>query len=261
MRTNFGNEFIQYLIATQRKDPDCEHLPSLKDLSRELGISVASLREQVEVARALGLVEVRPRTGIRRLPYSFLPAARASLFYAIGIDQRSFEDIAMLRNHLEAAYWREAVALLTPQDHAELRTLVERAWEKLEGDHIQIPHAEHRQMHLGIFRRLNNPFVLGLLEAYWDAYEAVGLNTYTSYDYLRRVWEYHQQIVEAIGRGDVEAGYRLLVEHSDMLYHLAVISGADVVARPVVEIRNGHQNENAQSDGLPPGAETIHSGE
>lgn len=238
-RTNFDNEFIQYLVSTLDEGSESRHLPSLKDLSKQLGISVASLREQVEVARALGFVEVRPRTGIRRLPYSFLPAARASLFYAIGSHPRTFEDFAKLRNHLEAAYWREAVALLTPQDHADLVKLVAKAWEKLEGAHIQIPHEEHRQMHLGIFRRLDNPFVLGLLEAYWDAYEAVGLNTYTSYDYLRRVWEYHQQIVEAICRGDVEAGYRALVEHTDMLYHLPVIRGAAVVARPAVEIKNG----------------------
>jgi DNA-binding FadR family transcriptional regulator len=37
-------------------------------MSKELGVSVALLREQLEVAKAIGLVEVRPRTGIRRLP-------------------------------------------------------------------------------------------------------------------------------------------------------------------------------------------------
>src|SRR5512133_2307366 len=78
------SEFLHYLAT----HPEAENgLPSLIELSRELGISVAGLREQLEVARALGLVEVRPRTGIRRLPYTFLPAVRRSLDYAMSLEE------------------------------------------------------------------------------------------------------------------------------------------------------------------------------
>ncbi len=70
-----------------------------------------------------------------------------------------------------------------------------------------------------IFRRLENPFVLGLLEAYWAAYEAVGLNLFADYRYLETVWTYHQQIVDAICTEDYEAGYQALVDHKDLLYH------------------------------------------
>ena len=65
------SEFLRYLASHEEAEGS---LPSLNDLSRELGISLAGLREQLEVARALGLVEVKPRTGIRRKPYSFTPA-------------------------------------------------------------------------------------------------------------------------------------------------------------------------------------------
>ena len=53
----------------------------------------------------------------------------------------------------------------------ELTALVEQAWEKLRGTPIHIPQYEHRQLHLSIYQRLDNPFVSGILEAYWDAYE------------------------------------------------------------------------------------------
>ena len=52
--------------------------------------------------------------------------------------------------------------------------LIERALEKLRGTPVQVPHEEHRKLHLMIYSRLDNPFVTGILEAYWDAYEAVG---------------------------------------------------------------------------------------
>nr|HRJ42395.1 FCD domain-containing protein [Caldilineaceae bacterium] len=70
---------------------------------------------------------------------------------------------------------------------------------------------------LTIFRRLDNLFVTGLLEAYWDAYEAVDLNTYADYRYLTAVWGYHEQIVKALGRGTVEEARQLHIAHMKLL--------------------------------------------
>jgi DNA-binding FadR family transcriptional regulator len=211
------SEFMRYLAAHPQAE---ESLPPLTMLSAELGVSVASLREQLEVARALGLVDVRPRTGIRRLPFTFLPAVRRSLSYAIALDQNYFEMFADLRQNVEAAYWHEAVGQLSGEDHTRLRGLVERAWRKLDGRPIQIPHDEHKQLHLTIFCKLNNPFVSGILEAYWESYEAIGLNFFTDYNYLRTVWQYHETMVESICCGDFDAGHRALVEHTDLLANL-----------------------------------------
>jgi DNA-binding FadR family transcriptional regulator len=182
-------------------------------------VSLASLREQLEVARALGLVEVRPRLGTRRRTYSFTPAIRQSLGYALALDDEHFRKYAELRNHVESAFWYQAVQKLTDEDKRELQSLVIRAWEKLRGSPIQVPHEEHRNLHLRIYSRLENPFVTGILEAYWEAYEAVGLNVFAgSYEYLEEVWRYHQKMVEAICDGDFEAGYQALVAHTDLLY-------------------------------------------
>ncbi|GAB4504592.1 MAG: hypothetical protein Fur0043_15860 [Anaerolineales bacterium] len=212
------SEFLRYLA--QHEEAETQGLPALTALSGELGISVASLREQLNVARALGLVEVRPRTGMRRLPYSFLPAVRQSLAYALTRDRHHFETFANLRRHIEIAYWYEAAPSLTAEDHQKLRNLLTSAWEKLRGNPIQIPHEEHRELHLTIYRRLNNPFVMGLLEAYWEAYEAVGFNFYTDLNYLQEVWGYHQKMVESIGNQDFDAGYQALTEHTDLLHQL-----------------------------------------
>jgi DNA-binding FadR family transcriptional regulator len=171
------------------------------------------------VARSLGLVEVRPRTGIRLTGDSFLPAVRFSLMYALASHQADFESFGILRSHLEAAFWHEAVAKLTPDDHQHLRVLIQQARAKLVGRPIQIPHAEHRDLHLTIFSRLDNPFVTGLLEAYWDAYEAVGLSLYSDYAYLQEVWDYHTRIVDAIVAGKCDEGHDLLVQHTNLLRH------------------------------------------
>lgn len=218
------SEFMQYLA---RENSDGDKLPSLSTLSQQLGVSVATLREQLEVARALGLVEVRPKTGIRRLPYQFKPAVLKSLSYAASIDPANFfRSFADMRVHLEEVYWEQAVLLLTPEDHAYLRDLISEAFVKLNGHPIQIPHMEHRELHLCIYRRLNNPFVSGILEAYWDAYEAFGLNLYTDISYLQTVWDYHRKMVDAICKGDLSAGYLALTEHTDLLQQRALATQA-----------------------------------
>jgi DNA-binding FadR family transcriptional regulator len=213
------SEFLRYLASHEEVE---NGLPSLKKLSLELGVSLASLREQLEVARALGLVEVRPRLGTKRRTYSFTPAIRQSLGYALALDNEHFRKYSDLRNHVESAFWHEAVCKLTDQDKRELQSLAARAWDKLHGTPIQVPHEEHRALHLKIYARLENPFVTGILEAYWDAYEAVGLNVFAGgYEYLQEVWQYHQKMVDAICSGDFEAGYEALIKHTDLLYHRA----------------------------------------
>ncbi len=210
-----NSEFLDFLIS--HCDLGNDRVPSLKDLSLKLGVSIASLREQLEVARVLGVVEVKPKTGIRRVPYRFQPAIRQSLSYAIAEDLKNFNLYSDLRSHIEAAYWQQAVKLLSQDDLDYLQTLVDRAKKKLQGQPVQIPHNEHRELHMTIYRRLENPFVIGLLEVYWELYEAVGLDVYTDLSYLVQVWDYHQRMVDLIREKEYDAGYQNLLDHMNLL--------------------------------------------
>ncbi|MGQ9489929.1 MAG: FadR/GntR family transcriptional regulator [Anaerolineae bacterium] len=214
------SEFLRYLL-TRGCEPGMR-LPSLDEIGAEIGISTGKLREQFEVARTLGLVEASPRRGIRCLGYQFAPAVRLSLLVALALEPNAFQAYSALRIHLETAFWDEAVALLTAEDKAHLVGLVAQAQDKLSYERIQIPHLEHRAFHLGIFKRLANPFVLGLLEAYWDAYEAVELNTYADYSYLQEVWDYHARIANAIQAGEFAAGKELLIQHMRLIDRMGV---------------------------------------
>ena len=54
---------LKYIADAARQD---EPIPSISELSAQLGISKASVREQLEVPKQLGFVEVRTRTGIQK---------------------------------------------------------------------------------------------------------------------------------------------------------------------------------------------------
>jgi len=211
------SDFLQYLATAGNGASENGRIPSLGDLSQEMGLSVAKLREQLEAARMLGLVEVRPRTGIRRKPYRFAPAVTQSLLYAVSRKNSRFEDYARLRIEVEAAFWKDAVCSLEESQIQALKDLVEKAWTELDGDPIIIPHQQHRDFHLTIFSRLDNPFVFGILEAYWNAYEAVHLNSYADLSYLRQVWDYHQKIADLIAAGDAEGSLKAFIDHTKLL--------------------------------------------
>jgi len=215
MSFELDSEFMSYL--TQQARVPGTQLPAMSDLARQLGISVSKLREQLEVARVLGFVDVRPRHGVHTLASSIAPALKISLQYALAVAPEAFDQIEDLREHVESCYWHRAVRSLEPTDIRYLRELVDHAWGKLRGNPIQIPHSEHRELHLTIFSRLENPFVLGLLEAYWEAYESVGLALYADYRYLEQVWLAHEAMVEAIAARDEDQSYQALVDHFDIL--------------------------------------------
>jgi DNA-binding FadR family transcriptional regulator len=214
--TNFLSDFMKYL-AIEVSSPG-NRIPSLQDLSKKLGVGVASLREQLEVARALGVVEVKPKMGIKRLPYSFAPAVKQSALYALALDSDYYNYFAELRRNIETSFWYKAVGLLEEKDHIFLLDVVKRAKKKLNANPAQIPNNEHRNFHLKIFEKINNPFVIGILDTYWELYELQGKDTYVDIDYQNKVWDYHQKIAESILNGDFVSGYRAIVEHMDLYY-------------------------------------------
>jgi len=222
------SDFLRYLLAHGCKPGS--RPPSLNDISNEIGIG--KLREQLEVARMLGLIEASPRRGIHCTAYDFLPAVRQSLMIGLSIDRRLFDAFSALRGHLEIAFWDEAVGQLTAEDHTRLRQLVARAWAKLQQERIEIPHSEHRAFHLTIFQRMDNIFVTGLLEAYWDAYEAVELNTYADYRYLTAVWRYHAQIADLLAGGKTAETRQRHIAPMDLLVSRGASLDTEPLSRP-----------------------------
>jgi DNA-binding FadR family transcriptional regulator len=215
MAIKLDNEFLSYLVD-HAATPGSK-LPPLTELAQILGISMSKLREQMEVARALGLVDIRPRTGIQTRAYSLSPGLILGTRYALATGVARFQEIKDLRERLETSFWKEAVRSLQEEDIQRLSQLIERAWNMLRGNPIQIPHNEHRELHLTIFSRLDNTFVQGILETYWDAYEIIGLNMFTDYTYLENVWSQHEEMVQAIQEGDLDRGYRALIDHFAIL--------------------------------------------
>lgn len=209
------SDFLKYLITSDV----CagERLPPLTEISKTLGLSVGKLREQLEVARSMGLVSVRPRLGMQREPFDFAPTVFNGVMVGLGSGAATFAQFSRVRVALETSFWHTAVSRLTAEDKSELQDILVQAWDKLRGNPIHVPNGEHRCLHLTIFRRLDNPFVNGVLSAYWDAYDASELTRFASYQYWTEVWTYHERIVDALVSNEFEKGQQLLEQHFNLL--------------------------------------------
>lgn len=217
--TALDSPLLRYIVENGYRPGD--RLPTLEQISECLGVSIAKLREELGLARGLQIVDVRPGSGTRVAHYSFTPAVSVSALYAIGQDTAAFDALGRMRAALEVAFWEQSVVMLTSADIHLLREAVAAARERLSFSPIQVPAEEHRRFHLTIFSKLDNPFVLGVLEAYWNAYDAFGLGLYAELNYLHNVWGYHERIVDCIVAGDLDQGRRLLEEHMGLLRHRA----------------------------------------
>jgi DNA-binding FadR family transcriptional regulator len=208
--------FIEYLLSFE-KDRE-NKIPSIKKIGEKLGLSTPCVREQLELAKNLGLIKVQPRKGISILPYDFSPAVVKSLYFAIKSDKEYFNQYSDLRNKLEKSFFIESAKLLNKSDIFAIQSIVQRALIKLNGNQIQIPHQEHRSFHLHIYCKLDNKFVKGLLKSYWDMYELVGLDHFTDLLYLEKVWDYHDRIIMMISIKEYEKAYQFLEEHINLIY-------------------------------------------
>lgn len=205
--------FILERIKDERDD-----LPSIQELSEQLEMSVPTLREQLEVLKMLGLLDARPRHGMRIRPIDWSASLRQTALIATSIDMKYFYQFSDLRDKVEQAWFIPAARKLEEKDIQQLQACVDLAKEKLNGNPIQIPYQEHKELHLSIYKKLDNVFVSGILNTYWTLYEAVGMNLYTDLVYQQKVWNYHGEIVDAIRSRDLEKGLHLLEDHMKLIY-------------------------------------------
>lgn len=214
---NMVNELspvLKYIADATRQD---KPVPSISELSAQLGISKASVREQLEVPKQLGFVEVRTRTGIQKQDFSLTRPLTLSMTYGLRVNPELFQEYASLRRKLEIAYWYEACALLEKSHIQELQNLEESANWKINQRPVVIPTTEHRRFHLTIYQPLNNRVLNSVLETYWDLYEASQINYYRDHEYLESVWSYHRQMLDSIESRAYEKGYEALVTHFDLM--------------------------------------------
>jgi GntR family transcriptional repressor for pyruvate dehydrogenase complex len=192
--------------------PPGGRLPTEHSLARTFHVSRPIVREAIQGLKALGVVESRPKTGLRVL--AFDPTAHFDqIIPRIRTDEERRE-LYELRCLLEPAILRLAAQRATPAGLDRLERLLRPPLSKGRGA-IREGLARDVAFHEELWRIAGNRFVFsfrGLLLRYFADLERPPRRRATE-TLMRKTNEQHLAIVRALRSGDVERAQRELARN------------------------------------------------
>jgi GntR family galactonate operon transcriptional repressor len=134
-------------------------LPSMVVLSEELGVSRPALREAIKVLGAKGMVEVRPRTGIRVRPRDNWNVMDPELLSWCGPELGA----ELLRNLLQCRLLMEpgAAALAAENATAAQVAAIEEAFNRMQAaENLELRVAADLDFHVAVLKASGNLFLV-----------------------------------------------------------------------------------------------------
>ena len=187
-------------------------LPTEMELSQELNVSRNVVREAIKVLASKGLLEVRPKTGMRIRPRSdwnlFDPDLLAWTF-EIGPDEKFFRDLYDLRSIIEPAAAARAALRATRAEIAELQEWYRQM--ELAVDDREAHIRADAKFHATIIAACHNELLQQINSTYWIALESTFQFTTQIQGGMAATLPVHKAILEAIQRHD-PIGARTAVE-------------------------------------------------
>jgi DNA-binding FadR family transcriptional regulator len=198
-------------IRENRLSPG-DRLPSETLLADLLGVSRPSLREASRSLQALGIVDVRPGSGLYVSDFSFHPLID-QLPYGLADSAAAFQEILTVREGMESGLMPALARLPASTELVECAAIAERmAVYEQRGEAID---AVDRDFHLRLYRPLGNTLVDRLIELFWDVFARLRRAMPDRAESDRAA--VHTRIVSALQAADSDAAVAHMRLHFDDL--------------------------------------------
>lgn len=192
-----------------------QRLPSEAELARQFDVSRNTVREALRSLAAQNLITKSPGAGggsfVRSIDHQSLrTVVSESMHNLLMLGSIDFEEVALVRQHLEVPAVRLAAVQHTAEDIEQLRTIVARQ-RTISIDDPEVPLLD-AQFHTAIARASRNRVLTSLVAALHAETEPVrylDLSTEVGHKTVRQ----HQRIVKAIEARDADAGEKAIIEH------------------------------------------------
>ena len=178
-----------------------EIAPSAKvteeQMAADFGVSRTPVREAVKRLAELGLIIVRPRSGLE----------------VVAVDENDVREVTELRSHLEQLAMRLAIERMTLADMRGLQKVATECERLLdEGSRPSVFAADSR-FHLEIARLSHNRYLLETLSRLDARVQLCRMFLCLSDAKVKRSVLFHRKILSAMKDADAAGAMRLLKEH------------------------------------------------
>ncbi|WP_219414232.1 FadR/GntR family transcriptional regulator [Pseudonocardia nigra] len=192
-----------------------DRLPGEVELARQFAVSRTTVREALRSLSTQNLITKTPGAGggsfVRSVDQSALRSALVdSVHNLLALGTIEFEEVAIVRQHLEVPAVRLAAVNRTTEDMAELREIV-ALQRSISVDDPRVP-ALDEQFHGAIARASGNRVLASFVSALHTETEPVHYLD-LSPEVGRTTVRQHQRIVRAITEEDPAAGEEAMIEH------------------------------------------------
>jgi DNA-binding FadR family transcriptional regulator len=204
----------RYIIDHHLKPGDA--MPAESELSRQLGISRASLREGMKVLQTMGIIETRHGSGTFVGTYT-LDTLRDGLAFRIKVEQeqgvpvtQDMLDLLDLRETLESALVIRLPDIVTDDQIAHLRTLCDQM--DIAAKNGNAYKLVDWRFHKALYEPFGNRFTLQFIEALFGVFQEVREEE-APRERLIEIARQHREIVDALAKGDGPAAAEALHRH------------------------------------------------
>ncbi|NRG18995.1 GntR family transcriptional regulator [Rhizobiales bacterium] len=195
-QTQRATRMLREMIITNKLLPGSSHLET--ELAEMLGMSRTPVREAAIVLEGQGLVEVKPRRGVRILPLS--PADMEEI-YSILTELESLAAHDVAKNGADE------------EDLARLRALIQEMETALADDDRHRWAEADERFHHKLVSLAGNRRLQTIVATYSDQVHRARLLTLHMRPTPHRSNEDHRALVEAIAAGDAERARNIHREH------------------------------------------------
>ena len=197
---------IALRILVINRDSEDPILPTEMELSLELNVSRNVVREAAKVLASKGLIEIRPKTGMRirnHSDWNLFDTDMLNWQFEVGPDEKFFRDLYDLRSVVEPAAAERAALRATSEEIVELEKWYLQM--ELAVDNLDEHTAADTQFHATIIAACHNEFLKQINKTYWVALQSSFRLTGTVPRGPSITLQFHKAILDAIQNRDESA--------------------------------------------------------
>jgi GntR family transcriptional regulator, transcriptional repressor for pyruvate dehydrogenase complex len=194
-----------------------DRLPTEKELAEQFGVSRTVVREAMKVLAGKGMIDSRPRRGLRVAAPGAVAARQSMALYFRGHVEHDYRKVSEVRRMVEVEVAGLAAMRASDVEMDELRATCVRMEQVL--DDTEMASKADLEFHRVLAGATNNELFLHMLDAISDSLMEIRRSTFQRRGRARIALAAHSEILECVAAHDPPGARNAMRAHLDDVEH------------------------------------------